>query len=185
MSDNPILIKRFIEGDHLALSEIYDDYSGAIYGVLLRMCRQEDIASDILQETFITIWEKRESYNPEKGQFYTWASRIGRNKMLNFLRNAPDLIQREDLSVYDNKEALDEDSIDTVALKGAIALLEPHHQKALKLVYFAGLTHREAHQEMDVALGTFKSYIRQALKKLRENYQAVFVVLIMMIEEML
>ncbi|PQB04752.1 RNA polymerase sigma factor [Aureitalea marina] len=185
MPVNSTIIQRFLEGDQQALSHLYDQYSGAIYGVLLRMCRQEDIAQDVLQETFITIWEKRNSYNPEKGQFYTWAYRIGRNKMLNFLRNSPDLIQKEDLSVYDNKGASEEQPLDREALNGAIAKLEPHHKQALDLVYFSGMTHREAHQEMNVALGTFKSYIRQALKKLRENYQVVTALLMMMIDKML
>ncbi len=185
MSDNPNLINRFLDGEQQALSEIYDHYSGALYGVLLRMCRQEAMAQDVLQETFITIWEKRSSYDPQKGRFYTWAYRIARNKMLNFLRNSPDLIQNEDLSVYDDKEVETASSIDGEALKGAILKLEPHHQKALELVYFEGMTHREAHQEMDVALGTFKSYVRQALKKLRENYQAVIALLLMMIDQML
>ena len=185
MSDNPNLINRFLDGEQQALSEIYDHYSGALYGVLLRMCRQEAMAQDVLQETFITIWEKRSSYDPQKGRFYTWAYRIARNKMLNFLRNSPDLIQNEDLSVYDDTEVETASSIDGEALKGAILKLEPHHQKALELVYFEGMTHREAHQEMDVALGTFKSYVRQALKKLRENYQAVIALLLMMIDQML
>ena len=56
-------------------------------------------------------------------------------------------------------------------LKGAISQLETHHQNAITLVYFNGLTHREAHEIMGVPLGTFKSYIQQALKQLREIYK--------------
>ena len=55
-------------------------------------------------------------------------------------------------------------------LNGSINTLEIHHQRAIELVYFQGLSHREAHKEMKVPLGTFKSYISQALKKLHLNY---------------
>jgi RNA polymerase sigma-70 factor (ECF subfamily) len=54
-------------------------------------------------------------------------------------------------------------------LNGILAQLEPQHQQAINLVYFKGLTHQEAHKEMNVPLGSFKSYIRQALLKLREK----------------
>ena len=103
MSNNPNLINRFQDGDQQALSEIYDHYSGALYGVLLRMCRQEAVAQDVLQETFITIWEKRGSYDPQKGRFYTWAYRIAKNTALNAVRKSDKLIQNEDLSVLKNK----------------------------------------------------------------------------------
>jgi len=69
-------------------------------------------------------------------------------------------------------------------LEGSLKKLEPHHQKALELVYFNGLTHREAHQEMDVPLGTFKSYVKQALKKLRESYKEELLIVWIIIEMM-
>ena len=64
---------------------------------------------------------------------------------------------------------------------GALSQLSEHHQQALKLVYFEGLTHREAHQVMDVPLGTFKSYIQQALRELRGIYKTSIISIILMI----
>jgi RNA polymerase sigma-70 factor (ECF subfamily) len=141
------------------------------------MCKDEDQAQDILQETFIKIWDKAKSYDPNKGKFYTWAYRIARNTTLNSLRNNNDLIQNSDLSVYGNKEETQEEAIDTLGLDGAFRKLEQHHQQALRLVYYDGLTHREAHEVMEVPLGTFKSYVQQALKKLREEYPMHVIVL--------
>ena len=65
---------------------------------------------------------------------------------------------------------MSEEVPDYTELKGSIKKLEPHHQKAIALVYYLGYTHKEAHEEMGVPLGTFKSYIRQALKQLRTIY---------------
>lgn len=133
------------------------------------MCQDPDAAKDLLQETFIKVWDKSHQYDPEKGKFFTWVYRIARNTVLNSLRSKNDLIQNKDLSVYTNKEDNTE-TIDHSGLKGSILKLDEHHREALRLVYFNGLTHREAHEEMGVPLGTFKSYIRQALKKLKEVY---------------
>ncbi|MEM7185364.1 MAG: sigma-70 family RNA polymerase sigma factor [Bacteroidota bacterium] len=175
MLNESTLIQKLQNGDSTALSALYDRYSGALYGVLLRMCKNEPMAQDALQETFLKIWRNCGSYDPEKGKFYTWAYRIARNTALNALRNPSKLIQTEDLSVYTNEAEEEAPDIDLIQLNGSLRQLEAHHQKALELVYFQGLTHREAHEEMEVPLGTFKSYIKQALKKLRESYQMALV----------
>ncbi len=182
MSDDKALILKLKSKDETALGLIYDKYSPAIYGVIFRMCKDEDAAKNLLQDTFMTIWEKSDGYNFEKGRFYTWAYRIAKNKTLNFLRKPNHLIQTEDLSVYEDRTEDSNTEIDDLKLKGTIKRLEPHHQKAIELVYFNGLTHREAHEEMDVPLGTFKSYIRQALKQLQESYVKVVSILMILIE---
>ena len=170
MQDDNTLIQQLKNKDERALSLLYDKYSGAIYSVILKMIRDEGKAQNLLQDTFITVWDKAESYDIDKGRFYTWVYRIAKNKTLNVLRKTDLLIQTDDFSVYSNKE--DAISIDPeyLELNGAVTTLEAHHKEAIELVYFKGLTHKEAHQEMDVPLGTFKSYIRQALKELRETY---------------
>ncbi|WP_435625098.1 RNA polymerase sigma factor [Flagellimonas sp.] len=163
------LIERLSNGDKAALYQLYDKYSGALYGVILRMCQNDSDAQDLLQETFVKIWTNIAKYDASKGRFYTWAYRIARNTTLNSLRSRNDLIQNDDLSVYETK-ASDESKQEDTLLKGSLQKLEPHHQKAIALVYYQGYTHQEAHEVMGVPLGTFKSYIRQALKQLRKTY---------------
>ncbi len=162
-------IELLKKGDKNALYALYDKYSGALYGVVLRMCRDKELSQDLLQEIFLTIWEKIGQYDASKGKFYTWAYRIAKNKTLNALRKKDTLIQIEDISVYnDIKEEL---PLDYNELNGVLKKLEDHHQKVIELVYFKGYTHREAHKIMGVPLGTFKSYVRQAIIQLRTNYQ--------------
>jgi RNA polymerase sigma-70 factor (ECF subfamily) len=170
MQNDTILIQQLKNKDERALSQLYDKYSGAIYSVIIKMIRDEGKAQNLLQDTFITVWEKSERYDASKGRFYTWVYRIAKNKTLNVLRNNDPLIQTDDFSVYDNKEGLIPIEHEYLELNGAVTTLADHHKEAIELVYFKGLTHKEAHQEMDVPLGTFKSYIRQALKQLRETY---------------
>lgn len=182
MQDNTLLIKRLQSKDERALSTLYDNYSGALYSVIIKMVRDEGIAQDLLQETFLTIWDKSYQYNAQKGRFYTWMYRIAKNKTLNFLRKRDFLIQKEDLSVYKIEDEPVNFNEDFLKLKGAMNQLDQHHQKALELVYFNGLTHREAHEDMDVPLGTFKSYIKQALKQLKSIYGDALVVLFLMLQ---
>jgi RNA polymerase sigma-70 factor (ECF subfamily) len=170
MQNDNTLIKDLKNKDERALALLYDKYSGAIYSVILKMIRDEGKAQNLLQDTFMTVWDKAESYDESKGRFYTWVYRIAKNKTLNVLRKTDLLIQTDDFSVHINKEDAISIEPEYLELNGAVTTLEEHHQKAIELVYFKGLTHREAHQEMDVPLGTFKSYIRQALKQLRETY---------------
>lgn len=173
MQEDTLLISQLQDGDEHALSQLYDKYSGALYHVILRMVENKDLAQDLLQETFISIWQKSNQYNPDKGRFYTWAYRIARHKVLNYLRSQKDLIQRGDLSVSIIEEEKEDLSTELKSLKGAILKLEQHHQKALELVYFNGLTHLEAHESMDVPLGTFKSYVQQAMRELRKHYKSL------------
>ncbi len=162
-------IELLKKGEKNSLYALYDKYSGALYGVVLRMCRDKQLSQDLLQEIFLTIWEKIGQYDSSKGKFYTWAYRIAKNKTLNALRKTNPLIQNKDISVYDNiGEDLPQDYSE---LNGVIKKLEEHHQQVIELVYFKGYTHREAHKIMGVPLGTFKSYVRQALIQIRTNYQ--------------
>tara|TARA_R100001369_G_scaffold31662_1_gene56177 strand:+ start:83133 stop:83738 length:606 start_codon:yes stop_codon:yes gene_type:complete len=170
MQNDSKLIELLRIKDERALSALYDKYSGAIYSVILKMIRDEGKAQDLLQQTFMTVWEKAESYDINKGRFYTWVYRIAKNKTLNVLRKNNPLIQTDDFSVYNKKEEAISIDPEYLELNGAVSTLEAHHKEAIELVYFKGLTHREAHKAMNVPLGTFKSYIRQALKKLRETY---------------
>jgi len=175
------IINQIKSGDKASLYELYDRYSAALYGVAIRICKKEDVAQDVLQVTFLKIWKKIDQYNPEKGKFYTWAYRIAKNTALNEVRKSSKLIQTEDLSVYVNEQE-QETKTDFAKLKGALKNLETHHQRAITLVYFNGLTHQEAHEEMGVPLGTFKSYVRQALTKLRAAYKKEFILLALFLE---
>ena len=172
-SSDLFLIERLQGGDKDALFTLYDRYAGALYGVILRMCQNRELAEDLLQECFVKIWEKINSYDPNRGRFYTWAYRIAKNTTLNHLRKSSPLIQTEDLSVYENK-GNETDIQDYAELNGLIRKLEPHHREALELVYFKGYTHREAHEVMQVPLGTFKSYVRQALIQLKSHRSEIY-----------
>ena len=180
MQQHQNLINQLKEKDQEAFSKLYELYAAAIYGVILKICRSEEIAQEVLQDTFLTVWNKSDLYKEEKASFYTWIYRIARNKSLNAIRDSEKhIIQKENLGVYIAEEEIEGD--DSIAIKGSLEHLKPHHKKAIELVFFRGYTHREAYEEMGVPLGTFKSYIRQALKQLKENYQKAVLIFLTLI----
>ena len=181
MQQHQNLIHQLKEKDQEAFSKLYDLYSGAIYGMILKICRSEVVSQEVLQDTFLTVWNKATLYNEEKASFYTWLYRIARNKALNAIRDSEKgFIQSENLGVYKVAEEAQEKE-NFIQIKGSLDHLQPHHKRAIELVFFRGYTHREAYKEMDVPLGTFKSYIRQALKQLKENYVKVTVIFLTLI----
>jgi len=178
--EDSTIIERVKQQDKAALELLYDKYAPALYGVILRMCGNRELAEDLLQESFVKIWQHIGTYDATKGKFYTWAYRIAKNLTLNSLRKKNQLIQTEDLSVYTEKEEAPQ--LNTAALSGAISKLEPHHQEAITLVYFKGYTHREANLQMGVPLGTFKSYVKQALQALRKSYGKELILIPMVLQ---
>ena len=134
MTDDTLLMKRMEDGDSSALTSLYNKYAPALFGVIYRMCNDRAIAEDLLQESFVKIWQQASAYDPEKGRFYTWAYRICKNLTLNELRKNKKLIQNKDLSVYENSDDSDSETLDPLQLHGAIETLEPHHKNAIELV---------------------------------------------------
>ncbi|HKK37902.1 MAG TPA: sigma-70 family RNA polymerase sigma factor, partial [Cryomorphaceae bacterium] len=82
------ILRLFEEGDVKAMNLLYDNYSDALYGIILRMVGDEAIASDVLQESFVKIWKNSLSYDPAKGRLFTWLVRIVKNKSIDAIRKS-------------------------------------------------------------------------------------------------
>lgn len=181
MPQDQNLIKRLQEKEQDAFAKLYDMYAAAIYGVIFKICRTEVLAQEVLQDTFLSVWEKSHQYDEAKASFYTWVFRIARNKSLNAIRNLEENVIQDEISgVYTiEEEAQNDDNF--IAIKGSLNQLQPHHKKAIELVFFRGYTHSEAHLEMEVPLGTFKSYMRQALRQLKEHCAKAVIIFLTLI----
>jgi RNA polymerase sigma-70 factor, ECF subfamily len=80
------LLLRVAERDPLALKAIYDAYSGRLFAILLRMVRQREVAEELLQDIFVTVWNKAAQFDPERGEGAAWLSSIARRKAIDYLR---------------------------------------------------------------------------------------------------
>ena len=71
----------------VALNLLYDNYAAALYGVIMRITKSQHHAENILQDTFIKIWKSIDSYDSNKGRFFTWMLNIARNSAIDFVRS--------------------------------------------------------------------------------------------------
>lgn len=167
------LISRLRAKDAAAFSYLYDNYSGAIYGVIFRHFEDQEQSEDILQETFVKIWKNIASYDESKGRLYTWMLNIARNLAIDHKRSrsfkSSEKNQSLDVSVNAvNSSGSAAFNTDKIGLKETVAKLKPESQTIIELLYFKGYTQDEVSKELNMPLGTVKTRTRSALIELRK-----------------
>jgi RNA polymerase sigma-70 factor (ECF subfamily) len=157
--------------DEQAFSYLYDHYSGSLYSIILQIVKSQEVANDILQEVFISIWRKIESYDPIKGRLFTWMLNISRNASIDMLRSKNYQNSQKNQEINDNVYGINQvtqTNIDSIGLSQYLGKLRPEQRVLIELAYFKGYTHDEIAQIEDIPLGTVKTRIRSALLQLRE-----------------
>lgn len=157
--------------DSSAFSYLYDHYSGALYNTILQIVGNAEIANDVLQEVFINVWRRVESYDPVKGRLYTWLLNIARNASIDMLRSKSFQNSRRNQSMPENVDDILANSvqpnIDILGMRKLLEKLKTEHRVLIELAYFKGYTHEEIADLEDIPLGTVKTRIRTALQQLR------------------
>jgi RNA polymerase sigma-70 factor (ECF subfamily) len=169
------LVHELQSGSEEALSKLYDMYSSSLYGLILKIVRDEDLAQDVLQDCFVKIWKKAQTYSSSKGSFYTWMLNICRNKSIDELRKQERIKTGKDelghADVYSNTGT--ETNIDAIGLENHIERLSEDHQLIVKYIYFKGYTQQEVSDELGIPLGTVKTRARAAVNELRELFVTI------------
>ncbi|MDB5263731.1 MAG: polymerase subunit sigma-70 [Adhaeribacter sp.] len=164
------LIIRLQQRDEAAMTILYDKYSAALYGVILRIVKTEEIAEDVMQETFIKIWTSFQQYNTEKGRLFTWIVNIARNAAIDKIRSKEFRVgSRErsiDSSPVNHLQSSYEVRPDHIGIKDLVGKLNPEQRKIIDMMYFDGYTQSEVAEELDIPLGTVKTRTRAAMKLL-------------------
>ena len=163
--------------DQKAFSYLYDNYSGALNGIIHRMVDEVSLAEDILQEAFLKIWNNFSQYDSSKGRLFTWMINLTRNLTIDTLRSKgykkQQKISKDENSVINYQDkTYAADRFDTIGLRKQVANLKPEQQSIIDLAYFNGYTQEEISKEMGIPLGTVKTRMRSAiieLRKLLEN----------------
>lgn len=165
------LIERVAEGDRPALKTLYNLISPRLFAILLRMVRRREVAEDLLQDVFVTIWKKAPSFDVTRGNAYAWLFSMTRRKAIDRLRLSYREVlsgDAEDLVLAGQTDTRWNDAEIHIALKRALQGLKPDVRRALQLCYTLGLTHEELAGEMQVPVGTAKSWVRRGLAQLKE-----------------
>lgn len=161
---------------------LYNNYSAAIYGVVHKIVRTDEIAEDVTQDVFVKIWKNLDQYNAGKGTIFTWMLNIARNAAIDKIRSVEYLNSQKNLEienyvgVIDNQNSTGFD-VDTIGLKKLVEQLRPEHKQLIDLVYFKGYTQSEIAEEFAIPLGTIKTRIKSAINSLRQYMTSILILI--------
>lgn len=157
--------------DRTAFTYLYDSYSPAVFGEIIRIVKNREAAEDLLQEVFIAIWQKGNQYDPGKGRLFTWMISIARNRCIDHLRKA----ENNSHNFISGKPVVtDELQGENAGLELSILFknhsgLSQRHIELIRLVYLYGYTHSEASVKCGIPLGTVKTILRKFIAQTRKK----------------
>jgi RNA polymerase sigma-70 factor (ECF subfamily) len=194
-SSDAALVRQVLGGSQDAFASLYDRHSDAVFAAAVRTSRDRGIAAEVVQETFLALWNRAELYDPARGALSSWLLTIARNRAVDHLRVA---MRRDRAASFSSlgRDGVTDDSLvewltgagDLVgsagpevlpdealtrketraAIDGAIASLAPSERSVILLAYDGGLTQAEIAVRLGWPLGTVKTRTRRALSRMRE-----------------
>jgi RNA polymerase sigma-70 factor (ECF subfamily) len=164
--------------DAAIFRQLYDATSPKLFGFLLRILQKSEWAEEVLQETYVSIWNNATSYQPALAAPLTWMTTIARNKAFDALRRHEAAVEidaegpmQDVMQALENPEpgplAALELSSEAEALAHCLRRLEALHRQAIALAYYHDLSHSEIAVRMALPIGTVKTWIRRGLERLR------------------
>ena len=177
LRDDGALARRLRARDPNVMGELYDRYGRLVYSLIFRVVRNSAAAEDLVQETFLRVWNRAQSFDQERGVLGPWILTVARNRAIDYLRStdgrlsagAIDLDQLEHPSRFrdfeDSALSLDRSR----RLKSAFDKLTPNQKVVIEMAYYEGLSQTEMAERMQQPLGTVKTWVRTALKTMRDQ----------------
>jgi len=170
--DEAALIERICSGDETAMADMYDRYSGIVYGVALRVLGNTTAAEDVLQEIFLQLWRNPQAFDANRGRLPAWLAVIARNRAIDHLRKRPpeDDIADLPISTGVNLESEAAQRLAVDKIRGVLSRLPQEQRRALEMAFFEGMTHSEIAARSGEPLGTIKTRIRTGLITIRKEF---------------
>lgn len=172
--DINIAVQQIKKGDTKAFERIYDAYSASLFGICLKIIKDEEASQDILQDSFVKIWKKIHSFDETKGSLFTWMLNITRNTAIDryrqLVKKSEVSIQNEDTNVSYSKASSSTMNISHIGISELLKTLPDEQQVIIEYLYFKGYTQQEVAEELDLPLGTVKTRSRSALKAMKELF---------------
>lgn len=151
---------------------MYDHYAGALLGVIARILKKEELAEEVLQDVFLKIWDRMETYDATKGRLFTWMLNIARNQAIDKTRSKEFSKGKKtgDIENYVNRienEGYVEQKVEAIGLQKLLSALPEDQRFIIDQHYLKGYTQAEIAEEFDLPLGTVKTRMRLAMIELR------------------
>lgn len=179
--DDRALVARVTEGDGGALEALYGRYGRACYGLARRILTDEQLAADVVQEVFLTVWRDASKFDASRGGFSSWLLSMTHHKAVDAVRREENHRKRRSAA-----ELLEERPTDTAPVdeevwstirgervRAAMQLLPTAQREALVLAYFGGYTQREIAGITQTPLGTVKTRMLMGMRRLKEGLEGI------------
>jgi RNA polymerase sigma-70 factor (ECF subfamily) len=170
------VMARVAAGDQAAFATFYNDTSRGVFGIVLRVLRDRAQAEEVAQEVYLEAWRMSARYDPRQGTPSAWINTIAHRRAVDRVRSAERSAARDQRHADDEQAWNAPDVSDLVVardeggrVRRALATLPEAQRTALAMAYFEGRTQREVAELLDVPLGTVKTRMRDAMKKLRRH----------------
>jgi RNA polymerase sigma-70 factor (ECF subfamily) len=171
------ILQRVVAGDQQALGELYDRWSKPAFSLARRVCADEGLAEDVVQEVFIAFWREPARFDPARGAFGSWLLTLVHHKAVDAVRRESAIRRRTVPAAEDGEEwsvapgpGADQAALGAVVagqVRDALGRLPNEQREALALAYYGGYTQREVATLTGVPLGTVKSRMFTGVQRLR------------------
>lgn len=176
--DDTELISKVTKGDQRAFLALYDRYSSHVYTLVSYMLRDQMLAEEVVQDTFLKLWSRAHQYLTERGSLLTWLLTIARRTALDRLRfesrrlnlsdgNDPDLMWE---NIPEPETTSEETRWHSLYL--AVQALPEEQKRVIDLAYYQGLSQSEIAEMLNLPLGTVKTRLRNGMDRLRHQWLA-------------
>ena len=174
------LAERLQRRETQAMADLYDRFGRLVYSVIYAIVRDTGVAEDLLQETFLRIWNRSAGFDAKRGALGPWLLTVARNRAIDHIRSAGARNVKNTLELEDREHKsqdlgaeLDLQNKDQAkSIRVAIDRLSENQRRVIQLAYYEGLSQSEMAEKLGEPLGTIKTWVRGALKKLREELKS-------------
>jgi RNA polymerase sigma-70 factor, ECF subfamily len=168
------LLAGTAKGDQAAFERLYAATRAKLYGAVLRILRRQDLADEVMQETYVKIWTNAAQFNPALASPITWMVAIARNRAIDIVR------KKSETSIEEEPEAMEvagespqplakrEMTEDLRKLFGCIGKLDMDRQRLVLLAYYHGWSREQLAAKLDKPVNTIKTWLRRSLIEIRE-----------------
>jgi RNA polymerase sigma-70 factor (ECF subfamily) len=168
------LLTHVARGDQAAFEQVYDEVSGPVYGLALRIVRDPAQSEEVAQEVLVDVWRTASRYEPGRGSAMSWVMMLAHRRAVDRVRSAQAAAEREQRAGREAGPAYDEVAenvqvnLEREQVRRCLSTLTETQRESITLAYYAGYTYREVGELLKVPLGTIKTRMRDGLIRLRD-----------------
>lgn len=172
--DEARLVGGMAAGDQQCLAELYNRYGNAALGLAFKICGNRTIAEDIVQEAFLALWQRPDSFDSRRGSASAFLMGIVHHKAVDAIRREASVHRREENFAADTQDIQEDEVVEAAwaamrrkKVLAALRQLSDVQRQALELAYLQGLTYSDVAERLNIPLGTAKTRMRDGMIRLR------------------